>query len=403
MEKRNTRIVFTISLLLALILLVFSSGFIIGRFSNIGGVNFVFSRFDKEDRPLFNPYIQAWEIVNDRYIDQPVDKQNLVQGSIKGMMESLGDPYSSYLDPEQFRDQNAPLEGEYTGIGAWVDTSGEFLVFISPMPDSPAEEAGIEPGDKVIAIDGEDVAGLDPSLVLNKVLGPADTDVTITILRNDDRETLTFTITRAVIPIPSVESEILEDGIGYIRLYTFGVNSYTEFSESLTALIDDGAEKIIFDLRNNTGGIVDSAIDISSLFLPEDSLILIEEWGDGTTDKYITDKSALAPDQPLVILVNQGTASASEITAGAMQDLGRAKLVGTTTFGKGLIQNWLPLSGGEDGAIRVTIARWLTPDGRQIQDLGLEPDEIVDYTQEDFDGGMDPQLDKAVEMLRDFE
>jgi carboxyl-terminal processing protease len=383
-------------------LAVFSSGFLLGRFTDFGGSNRILAAFSSEDKALFNPFTQAWEIVNDRYIDQPVDKEKLVQGSIKGMMESLGDPYSSYLDPDQFRDQNAPLEGEYTGIGAWVDTSGEYLVFISPMPDSPAEEAGIEPGDKVIAIDGEDVTGLDPSLVLNKVLGPADTEVSITILRNDDLDSLTFTITRAVIPIPSVESEILDNDIGYIRLYTFGVNSYSEFSDALKELLENGAAKIIFDLRNNTGGIVDTAIDVSSLFLPKDSLILVEEWGDGTTTEYITDKEPLVLEEPLIVLINQGTASASEITAGALQDLDRAELVGTTTFGKGLIQNWIPLSGGEDGAIRVTIARWLTPNGTQIQDRGLNPDETINYTQEDFDTGIDPQLEMAIEMMQEI-
>jgi len=375
----------------------FFVGFFFGQSTQLNASTLLLLNKNNEMDDLFSPYLEAWEIVHDQYLDQPVNDIDLMHGSIQGMMGSLGDPYSAYLNPEQFREQNAPLEGEYTGIGAWVDTSGEFLVIVSPMPNSPAEDVGLKPGDVVKKIDNQDVTNLDPSLVLRKILGPADTQVLITITREKEPDLMEFEITRAVIPIPSVESELINGHIGYIRLYTFGVNSYDDFSLAATQLLKQGADNLIIDLRNNTGGYVDSAIDITSIFLKE-KVVLIEEWGDGTTKDYLTKINPITLDTPLYILVNKGTASASEITAGALQDYNRATLIGTTTFGKGLIQNWIPLK-GDNGAIRISIAHWLTPYGRQIQDLGLSPDIEIEFTETDYYNGVDTQLEKAIEII----
>lgn len=387
-----TGLLFSISL--------FFCGFIVGQVTNPGSIPILFQKEKSELNTLFEPFAQSWEIIHDQYIDQPVNDIELMHGALRGLMDSLGDPYSSYLDPDEYRAQSAPLEGEYTGIGAWVDTSGDFLTIISPMPDSPAEQVGLQPDDKIIKINNEDMTNLDPMLVLRKLLGPADTKVNITILRGES-ELLDFEITRAVISIPSVETKMIENEIGYIRLYTFGEKSYDEFTQALLKLMDEGAEHIIFDLRNNTGGFVDSAIDIASAFL-EDKVVLIEEWGDGSIKNYQTNKEPISLSIPLYILVNEGSASASEITAGAMQDYERAILIGKTTFGKGLIQNWIPLE-NENGAIRISIAHWLTPDGRLIQDQGLSPDIEVDYSEADFDAGIDPQLQTAIDMIQNNE
>jgi len=376
---------------------IFLIGFLFGQSTHLNASTLLFMNKNSEMDDLFSPYLEAWEIVHDQYLEQPVNDIDLMHGSIQGMMGSLGDPYSAYLDPEQFREQNAPLEGEYTGIGAWVDTSGEFLVIVSPMPNSPAEDVGLKPGDVVKKIDNQDVTNLDPSLVLRKILGPENTQVLITITREEEPDLLEFEITRAVIPIPSVESELINEHIGYIRLYTFGVNSYDDFSLAVTQLLGQSADNLIIDLRNNTGGYVDSAIDITSIFL-EEKVVLIEEWGDGTTKDYLTIKDPITLDTPLYILVNKGTASASEITAGALQDYNRAILIGTTTFGKGLIQNWIPLK-GDNGAIRISIAHWLTPYGRQIQDMGLTPDIEIEFTETDYYNGVDTQLEKAIEVI----
>jgi len=376
---------------------IFLIGFLFGQSTHLNASTLLFMNKNSEMDDLFSPYLEAWEIVHDQYLEQPVNDIDLMHGSIQGMMGSLGDPYSAYLDPEQFREQNAPLEGEYTGIGAWVDTSGEFLVIVSPMPNSPAEDVGLIPGDVVKKIDNQDVTNLDPSLVLRKILGPENTQVLITITREEEPDLLEFEITRAVIPIPSVESELINEHIGYIRLYTFGVNSYDDFSLAVTQLLGQSADNLIIDLRNNTGGYVDSAIDITSIFL-EEKVVLIEEWGDGTTKDYLTIKDPITLNTPLYILVNKGTASASEITAGALQDYNRAILIGTTTFGKGLIQNWIPLK-GDNGAIRISIAHWLTPYGRQIQDMGLTPDIEIEFTETDYYNGVDTQLEKAIEVI----
>jgi carboxyl-terminal processing protease len=393
--RTSTALTFVISTFLISAAL-FSLGFFAGRLTApFSASTFTAGTGVSED--TFEPYIQAWNILNRNYIDQPIDPKTLVQGSIRGMLNELGDPYTSYIDPETFAQENASLDGEYTGIGAWVDTSGDSLVIISAMPDSPAEKAGLQPGDVVVAIDGESMSGVTPSIVLEKILGPESTSILLTIQREGFDELFEFELTREVILLPSVESNMIENGTGYIQIFTFANNTYSDFIDALGDLEEQGLEHLVIDLRNNPGGLVDSAIDITSIFI-EDKVVLIEEWGDGSQTTYETTRDAIAKDIPVYVLVNEGTASASEITAGALQDYGRAELIGGQTFGKGLIQNWIPLD-GENGAVRVTIARWLTPNGRQIQDLGLEPDHMVDFTLEEFEAGLDPQLDKALALI----
>lgn len=313
------------------------------------------------------------------------------------MMESLKDPYSAYLTPEEFRTQNAPIKGEYTGIGAYVDTSGEYLVIISPMPGSPAELAGIKPGDRVVAIDGEDMTKLKPVLVLERIYGPKGTIVNIAIQREGITEILNFEIERAIINLPSVESEMLDGGIGLIRLYTFGDDTTEEFTSALNDLLTRKAIGLIIDLRNNSGGLVQTSIEITSLFIPE-NVVMIEEWGDGTRKEYRSTGKPVNTEIPLVVVVNEGSASASEIIAGAFQDLGRASIVGTPTFGKGSIQNWITLK-DDNGGIRITTARWLTPKGRQIQDLGLKPDFLIQLTEDDYNNKFDAQIDLAMKVV----
>ncbi|MBM3137670.1 MAG: S41 family peptidase [Chloroflexi bacterium] len=383
--------VFRLSLLLMMVFLV---GFIWGNQNHVQNArNTQETRIPEE---YLTPLYNAWDVVHQQYLNQPVNDELLMRGAIRGLMDSLNDPYSSYMDPEEFTAQSTPLEGEYTGIGAWVDTTGELLVIIRPMPDSPAEAVGIMPGDAVIGINGEDVTNMDPSLVLNQILGPAGTTVTLTIQRNG--ETLEFEVERAVITIPSVESMLMEENIGYIRLYNFGANSTEEVIAAHKSLWDQGASKLIFDLRNNTGGFVETAVEITSLFSRNDT-ILIEEKGDGSRKIYHNTGSTLDDVSPMVILINEGTASASEIVAGALQDTNRAKLIGATSYGKGFIQKWIPLN-GDFGAVRITIARWLTPDGYQIQGQGLSPDISIILTEEDFQNQNDRQLAEAIDFLK---
>ncbi len=350
---------------------------------------------------LFYPFWESWGIVHEYYIDQPLDDTSLMRGAIRGMLDSLGDQHTSYMDPDQYLQANIPIDGEYEGIGAWVDTSTEYLTIISPMPGSPAEEAGLLPGDQVIKIDGEDMTGIDGSLVIRKVLGPAGSTVVLTILREGELEPFDVTIQRARITVPSVDSRMLEDQLGYVQIMTFGEDTISELREHLEELLDENPAGLIIDLRNNGGGYLQTAVDVASEFIG-DGVILYEDYGpDEEIQEYRAKRGGLATEIPLVLLVNEGSASASEIVAGAIQDLDRGPLVGTTTFGKGSVQNWIALS-NDQGAVRVTIARWLTPNKRQIHEIGLSPDYEVELTEEDVLNELDPQLDKAVEVLLDL-
>jgi carboxyl-terminal processing protease len=346
---------------------------------------------------LFTPFWDTWKIVNAQYVEQPVDPEKLMRGAIRGMLDSLGDPHTSYMDPEQYRQANVPMNGEYEGIGAWVDTSGSFLKITSPMPDSPAEKAGLKAGDQIIKVDGQDMTGMDGNLVLQKVLGPAGSKVTLTIQREGIVDPFDVTIQRAKITVPSVESKMLDGNIAYVRLFTFGDKTTSELQSALKDLMSKNPKGLILDLRNNGGGYLQTAIEVVSQFVPK-GIVMYEVYGDGTRKTYDAQSGGLATQIPLVVLVNKGTASASEITAGAIQDYGRGQLVGETTYGKGSVQNWIPLANNE-GAIRVTVAHWLTPKERQINGKGLTPDIPVVLSDSDITNNKDPQLDKAVEIL----
>lgn len=346
---------------------------------------------------LFKPFWQAWDLVHKNFVDQPVSDVDLMRGAISGMMAALGDPHTSYLDPTQFEESNAQLQGEeYEGIGAWVDISGEFLTIISPMPGSPAEKAGLRAEDRVVGVNGEDVTGLDGESVRQKIIGPRGTTVTLTIQR-EGQENFDVEVERANIVVPSVESKMLENQIAYIRLFTFGDDTARDLRKAIKELNSQDPKGMILDLRNNGGGYLETAIDVASEFIP-DGVIMYEQYGDGSRDIYEARKGGSATDIPLVVLINGGSASASEIVAGAIQDRGRGQLVGETSFGKGSVQTYNALV-DDQGAVRITIARWLTPLERQINEIGLEPDVKVEITEENMTAGVDPQLDRAIELL----
>jgi carboxyl-terminal processing protease len=351
---------------------------------------------DEELEELFKPFWESWDLLHENYVDQPLDDLALMRGAISGMLAATGDKHTSYMNPEQFAQANAEMGGEeYTGIGAWVNTTGEYIEVVSPMKNSPAEKAGLKAKDIVIAINGEDMTGVPGDLALQKILGPAGEAVTLTVRRGE--EILDFTIMREKITVPAVEYEMLEGDIAYIALYTFNELATDQVRAALKELLAQNPKGLIFDLRNNGGGLLVTAIEITSQFVSK-GIVMYEEYGDGSRDSYNAQPGGLATEIPLVILINEGTASASEITAGAIQDYGRGTLIGTTSYGKGSVQNWIPLR-TEAGGVRITIARWLTPNGNQINEVGLTPDIEVPYTQEDVDAGRDPQLDAAIEFF----
>lgn len=349
----------------------------------------------EELEELFEPFWESWDLLHRNYVDQPLDDLALMRGAIQGMLAATGDRHTSYMDPEQFRQANQEMEGEYTGIGAWVDVTGGFVEIVSPMKGSPAEAAGLQPKDLVVAVNGVDMTGIPGDLVLQRILGPAGEQVTLTIRRNSD--TFDVDIVREVIQIPVVEYEMLDDNIAYISLSTFNEKSTPQLRAALDDLLGQNPKGLIFDLRNNGGGFLVTAIEVASEFL-SDGVIMYEEYGDGSRDTYNVQAGGRATSIPLVVLINEGTASASEIVAGAIQDYDRATLIGMTSYGKGSVQNWISLR-TEEGGVRITIARWLTPDGNQINELGLTPDIEVPYTQEDADADRDPQLEAAIEFF----
>ncbi len=320
-----------------------------------------------------------------------------MQGAIRGMLDALGDEQTGYMDPDQYDQANIPLEGEYEGIGAWVDTEGQFLTIISPMPGSPAEAAGLLPGDVIVAVDGADMTGVAPQLVIRRVMGPEGSTVVLTIRRAEVVAAFDVEVTHGRITVPSVEGEVLDQGIGYLRLSSFASDSVGELRQAIRRMNEAEVSGLILDMRGNGGGYLTVAVDVASEFI-SDGIILTERFGDGREEIYRADGDGLALDLPLVVLIDEGSASASEIVAGAVQDHRRGWIVGQPSFGKGSVQNWHPLR-DDAGAIRVTIARWYTPDGRSIDGQGLLPDVTVELTPDDRSAGRDPQLEQAVELL----
>jgi carboxyl-terminal processing protease len=352
-----------------------------------------------ELQTLFIPFWQTWTLIHEQYVVQPVDDIKLLEGAISGMLQTLDVGRNYYLNADQFEQQDAQLNGkDYEGIGAYVDTKGSYLTVISPIKDSPAAQAGLRPGDQVIAIDGMDMTGVPPEEARQKVLGPDGTVVVLTILRKGNDIPFDVSITRAKINTPLVEAEMRTDGIAYIRLNTFGDTADQELRKELNALLEQNPKGLILDLRYNGGGYLYQGIAIASEFLPADQVVVIEKHADGSLEQNLSTGNGIALDIPMVVLVNEGSASASEIVAGALQDYGRAKLIGVITYGKGSVQS-VNLLDNDQGMVAITNAQWLTPKQRLIQDIGLTPDIYIENTQADFDANRDPQLDAAVETL----
>lgn len=348
-------------------------------------------------KKLFKPFWEAWQLIHDQYVDQPVDDVSMMRGAIEGMLKALGDQHTSYISPEELLQDQMSMDGMYEGIGAWVDTQAEFLTIISPMPGSPAEAVGLKPGDEVIAINGEDMTGIDGGVVVRKVLGPAGTKVTLMIRREGVEGSLEFTITRAKIILPSVVSKMLDKDIAYVQIITFGKSTEKDLHKALQDLLSKNPKGLILDLRGNPGGLLQTAIDVASEFIKE-GVIMYEEYGNSFRQEYKAKGNGLVTDIPMVVLINEGSASASEIVAGAIQDYQRGVLLGMTSFGKGSVQNWIPLS-DDQGGVRITIARWLTPKEHTIHETGIKPDYKVELTDQDIKAKRDPQLDKAIEIL----
>ncbi|MEK7809277.1 MAG: S41 family peptidase [Chloroflexota bacterium] len=346
----------------------------------------------------FAPFWEAWTLVHKNYYSQPVDDQALVYGAIKGMIQALGDKHSGYMTPAESKINSTSLSGELEGIGATVEISGKYLKIISPIPNSPAEKIGILPGDTVTKVNGEDIAGQDLYTIISKVRGPAGTKVKLLIVRDGESAPLEFEVTRAKVIITSVETKMLPNDIAYVKVNEFGAKTSGELQTQLKTLMAQKPKGIILDLRNNGGGYVHTAVDVASHFISRNKVLLVERFGDGREQKVLTQGGGLATDIPLVVLINQGSASASEVVTGAIQDYKRGTIIGETSYGKGTGQIGYELS-NEQGEARITIFRWLTPNGNWVHEKGITPDIEVKMTKADREAKLDPQLDAAVKAL----
>jgi carboxyl-terminal processing protease len=347
----------------------------------------------------FSLFWEAWEIIErDYYGELPTDEE-LTYGAIRGATGTLDDPYTAFVEPAAAEHRRQTDSSSYEGIGALVTMEDGRLVIVEPFRDQPADRAGILPGDVVVQVDDTPIENMSLYEAIALILGPAGSKVRLTIVREGE-EPFEVEVTRDRIDIPLVESEMREDGIAYISLFQFNLDATDKLRESLEELLAQDPVGLILDLRGNPGGYLNEAALTAGLFLPSDSIVLIERTKEDEVQLTAEDFGAagpVAPDIPMVVLVNPGSASASEIVAGALQDYGRATLIGERTFGKGSVQLLHELSNGAE--LRVTKARWFTPNDRAIHGEGLEPDIEVELTPDDADAGLDPQLERAVEYL----
>ncbi len=336
----------------------------------------------------------VYDKLRQRYAGE-LSREELINGMKKGLVNATDDPFTEYLDAEAAESMQQTLEGEFGGIGAEIGRRDGQLVVIAPLDDTPADEAGLQSQDAIVAVNDNNTGDWTIQEAVNRIRGEKGTDVTLTIVRNN--ETRDITITRGQIDVPSVESEIKEDNIGYIELTQFGQDSDREFRQAASRLQEQGAQKIIVDVRNNTGGYLDAGLNITSEFLESGTVITEQRRNDEVLSTERASSGGELIGMPTVVLVNGGSASASEILAGALRDHDAATLVGQQTFGKGSVQELAEFSDGS--VLKVTIARWYTPGGSNIAEEGITPSVKVEMTDEDVQNDRDPQLQRAIEVL----
>jgi carboxyl-terminal processing protease len=347
----------------------------------------------------FDLFWEAWDIIQQDFYGELPDEEEITYGAIRGATGALDDPYTAFIEPAAAEHRRQTDGGSYEGIGALVSMEDGRLIIVEPFEGGPADTAGVRPDDIVLQVDDTPIENMSIYEAIALILGPAGTEVQLTILRESE-EPLKVTIVRDRIDIPIVEFELLPEGIGYISMFDFSTDATAKLASAIEELQTQNATGLILDLRGNPGGYLHESVLTAGLFLPQESVVLIERTNEEEVVLRPADYDApdpIAADIPMVVLVNGGSASASEIVAGALQDYDRAVLIGEKTFGKGSVQLVHELSNGAE--LRVTKARWFTPNDNAIHGEGLEPDIIVELSQEDADADLDPQLDRAIEFL----
>jgi carboxyl-terminal processing protease len=345
----------------------------------------------------FKQFWEVWQLLKAKYYEQPVQDKTLFYGALAGMTAGLGDPYTNFFEPQIAEEFQQALSGNFEGIGAEIGIKDEQLRVVAPLPETPAEKAGLQPGDLIVKIDKQETVGMSVEKAVSLIRGPKGTNVTLSLVRPKAKtEVFEVTITRARIQIHSVKSEMLEGKIAYIEVSHFNEDTKVAFRDTVTKLLKQDPKAIILDLRNNPGGFLDASLSMAGEWVGDATVVKERRQGKIVESLAGTERGRLG-SIPTIVLVNQGSASASEIVAGALKDHGKAKILGQKTFGKGSIQDYQNFSDGS--GIKITIAEWVTPHEHAIHTIGLEPDILVERTPEDYEAERDPQLDRAVEIL----
>ena len=344
--------------------------------------------------PEFAKLVEVWDLMEREHIDAGTfDHAALADGAIRGMLEATEDSHAAYLDPEQYSYQRQEIRGSFEGIGAEVTIKNGLITIVAPIPDTPAEEAGVKSGDVILSIDGESVSGWDLFRAINRIRGEEGTLVTIEVRRARTGETAVLEIVRGVIPLKTVRLTMLVGRIGHLRITSFSGGSLEEFEEAMERFERSQGLGLVVDIRNNPGGLLSSVVDMTSQFVDE-GLVLYQLDGQGNRRDWNANSGGMALDVPIVVLMNDFSASAAEVFAGAIMFHGRAQTIGVKSFGKGSVNNLWPLRDGS--AVNFTIGRWYTPDGRLIEGEGIVPDIVLEASEDDSE---DLQLDLAIEEL----
>ena len=400
LEYFKTRRAYATILLIALF---FGLGIYIG-FNNRPEINKVVNLSGKETAVSteadFSPFWKVWNSINEKYPNaSKITDQEKIYGAISGLIGSLNDPYSVFFSPDEAKIFESEIQGNFSGVGLEIGIKDKVLTVIAPLKDTPAYKANIKPGDKILKIDDTATSNLSIDQAISLIRGDIGTTVRLSIFRDGDKEPKEIKIVRDVINIPTLDTELRKDGIFVIKLYSFSANSAELFRNALKEFSVSKSDKLLLDLRGNPGGYLDAAVSMGSWFLEGGKPIVTEDYGNNAAPKIYRSKgyNVFTDKLKFVILIDSGSASASEILAGAMQDYKKALLVGEQSYGKGSVQEVINVT--PDTLLKITVAKWLTPNGTSISQKGLTPDYEMPITQKDIDAKKDPQLDKAVELL----
>ncbi|MDP3995563.1 MAG: S41 family peptidase [bacterium] len=345
----------------------------------------------------FDLFMTVWNMLKKQYVDQPVSETKLFYGALAGMVGALDDPYSVFLEPKISEEFSESLNGRFEGIGAEIAIKHEVVTVVAPLPGSPAEASGLRAKDVILSINGESTEDMNLNHAVSLIRGEKGTTVVLSVFREGTDDRIEVNIIRDTIKVASVTFEMKENNIAYIHMRNFNTDTTRSFKAIQREVVAQNPKGVIFDLRNNSGGFLQTAIDVASAWIAPGKVVVTERSVDGITE-YQTTESALFAGIPTVVLINGGSASASEIVAGALQDYELAVIIGEQSFGKGSVQILEDLPDGS--SVKFTVAKWFTPRDRSIDEEGITPDEALEMTEEDFDEDIDPQMEAAIEYLR---